>query len=551
MAFDKNGASGSSEELDAYGVWVKSEPQDMVSGLNDAVGFGGGAVPFDSDFNAAFDDIGISGLGISDFDGEASPVNIDDFQINSFGDDNSMGEDNGLPQEVSAQLLLKIADEISSIRDELTTLKREFADIRAENGFPAESGVLFGEETESDDEKIALTGDEMDNILSSAGFSEEDAAYDALREEEAAALRKLSEQNEAEGQEDTPAEGEGTAEETEEPEEEIIDIDFDELGIDLDDELAGRVGEAPAPETAAPPEIDPADELANIEAAAEAQAAAQEYDLSLAEGFLLDSIDEINEMRDLKLDGAAPLSPAPADTSYLDAYPFALENPVFDEPFPGETNININVDLGDVALRLDEASLEESGGSPEDDPFSLDEASLGIDAAALGLEDFSIESPALVDEFESMDLSDAVIEDPDISAGLSEPVLEEPNLGDISLDMSDIGDFAQAAGLDSKDDSLAQVIPEGFELGTAEEAAPLDDDLETLADDVGITVDIDDLALSAGDTAISPDMQGDLKNMLSYMDHLLESLPEEKIEEFAKSEYFDTYKKIFKELGLV
>jgi len=46
-------------------------------------------------------------------------------------------------------------------------------------------------------------------------------------------------------------------------------------------------------------------------------------------------------------------------------------------------------------------------------------------------------------------------------------------------------------------------------------------------------------------------LKNELKNVLSYMDHLLESLPEEKIEEFAQSEYFDKYKKIFKELGLV
>jgi hypothetical protein len=42
----------------------------------------------------------------------------------------------------------------------------------------------------------------------------------------------------------------------------------------------------------------------------------------------------------------------------------------------------------------------------------------------------------------------------------------------------------------------------------------------------------------------------ELKNVLSYMDQLLESLPENKIEEFARSEYFDTYKKLFKDLGL-
>jgi hypothetical protein len=43
----------------------------------------------------------------------------------------------------------------------------------------------------------------------------------------------------------------------------------------------------------------------------------------------------------------------------------------------------------------------------------------------------------------------------------------------------------------------------------------------------------------------------EVKTVLSYMDQLLESLPEDKIEEFARSEYFDTYKKLFEELGLV
>jgi hypothetical protein len=35
------------------------------------------------------------------------------------------------------------------------------------------------------------------------------------------------------------------------------------------------------------------------------------------------------------------------------------------------------------------------------------------------------------------------------------------------------------------------------------------------------------------------------------MDQLLASLPEEKIDEFANSKYFDSYKKLFNELGLV
>jgi hypothetical protein len=42
----------------------------------------------------------------------------------------------------------------------------------------------------------------------------------------------------------------------------------------------------------------------------------------------------------------------------------------------------------------------------------------------------------------------------------------------------------------------------------------------------------------------------ELRTVLSYMDILLESLPDEKIEEFARSEHFEPYKKLFKELGL-
>lgn len=46
-------------------------------------------------------------------------------------------------------------------------------------------------------------------------------------------------------------------------------------------------------------------------------------------------------------------------------------------------------------------------------------------------------------------------------------------------------------------------------------------------------------------------LKNEIKSVLIYLDQLLESLPEAKIEEFAKSEHFITYKKLFKELGLL
>ena len=42
----------------------------------------------------------------------------------------------------------------------------------------------------------------------------------------------------------------------------------------------------------------------------------------------------------------------------------------------------------------------------------------------------------------------------------------------------------------------------------------------------------------------------DIRKLLLYLDRLLESLPEEKIEEFANSEFFSLYRQVFERLGL-
>ena len=49
---------------------------------------------------------------------------------------------------------------------------------------------------------------------------------------------------------------------------------------------------------------------------------------------------------------------------------------------------------------------------------------------------------------------------------------------------------------------------------------------------------------------ITSDLMTEIKAVLTYMDKLLENLPDEKIEEVAHSEQFETYKKLFVELGL-
>jgi hypothetical protein len=56
----------------------------------------------------------------------------------------------------------------------------------------------------------------------------------------------------------------------------------------------------------------------------------------------------------------------------------------------------------------------------------------------------------------------------------------------------------------------------------------------------------------APQTAQMPDvLYQDMKKLLAYLDRLLESLPEEKIDQFARSEYFDLYRKVFEYFDLV
>jgi hypothetical protein len=51
-------------------------------------------------------------------------------------------------------------------------------------------------------------------------------------------------------------------------------------------------------------------------------------------------------------------------------------------------------------------------------------------------------------------------------------------------------------------------------------------------------------------TSLDQNLMEQVKTVLTYMDQLLENLPEEKIEEFARSEHFESYKKLFDELGI-
>jgi hypothetical protein len=674
---------GSSDELDEYGVWVKSEPQDLSSvGLEtqdftESSGMVMDELPdFDTDFDAGLGENDSSGLAGDDFEvpdldipepleleagspdeeaGEAldfedlsipeetaaaasvdegfTEVDMEDFLD---GDPDDLAEPAGAEPvfetqeqekpsggaDLSTQLLIKIADELSSIRNELSTLKKEFSAIRregpGEDKGEAQKKGFFDEE---EDEKIALTGDELDNILNTADFTEE-AGADATEElpgaypspetgdlipsdstqviEESALPDLLSEQDDIIGAEaelqaedvsplefETENSGgaveEDAGEEGAEDDDIVIDLDFD--GIDP---------EALTEDSPREPEPSPENNIALD---------AEEFDINM------DFAGDLAESEESSL---------PEDTGTVEAPDATASEESFtlpDEPLPEETE----------ELRI----LREEGAKPmtlpPEDTSYLDEEAVEESAEALSLDSFSLDEPETEPALEesgfnetALDLSNAVIDEPDLSAGITENPLEEPSLDAFSLDeeaeeeAADIvvdldfeeapvdisfGDTAAEAGgeepeisISGEDENLeldipedgsagepfpaeenfAQVIPEGFVVESDDSRGPLDEDLE---EDILSEGDIDtlgkgspvlDMDEPAGEDALAiepapsddeslnipNDIKQELKTVLSYMDQLLESLPEDKIEEFAKSEYFDTYKKLFKELGL-
>jgi hypothetical protein len=377
---------------------------------------------------------------------------------------------------LSTELLLRIAEELSSIRKELTSLKHDFLEHRRkkaesetipteelldlsaeeskpiiEEPEPVHSGGFFDD---SGDEKIALTGDELDNILLSADFTEE--AGTEVTEDFGIVIEEES------------IETEVNAEAGEEP---IIDPEKDSEELQKLREEGVMVTITRAPEDTS----------------------------------LLETEEISHDEEDVGIEKNLDLSDAVIDEPELQV----IENPVQEPVLEGISFDDSSLDMGDEAI---EEALEEP--EVEIPPPSSEEPTLEIPES---VEPAAYEEPAQPVVEEALEEPEAEIPPPS-----EEPTLEIPE----------------------------SVEPAAYEEPTqpvVEEATPSESIAEDKEPEEASPVEV---AAEAA-AKIPSSIKDELKTVLSYMDQLLESLPEEKIEEFASSKYFDTYKKLFAELGIV
>jgi hypothetical protein len=575
--YDDRSNIGSSEELDEYGVWVKSEPQDLsstmpemedlpdfddeIAGSMDLPGFDDTEIPAETaDFvpEIEFEEIpedsdlpegqdptevdkdGFTEVSMNDF--------LDEEELESINKGIDIGDLDNIPDfpeelpeipkvpedkvpenkapagisgsDLSNQLLMKIADELSSIKKELSSLKSELSSIRNTQGesqdvHGASGGGFFDEE---DDEKIALTGDELDNILNTANFTEESGSGESV-EDDFSAFE--SPDTETETENDLLS---GKPDIIEDNEAEIPSVEEEAIEFDGDLDVVKPAGDF---------RPEPLEEISD------------DFDVSLdlSEDITGGEDAEIPVSDDglgsLREEGFNPMTQVDGDTSYLEEDPLAsipeeeqidFSGAVIDEPDLSSRiteNPVTDPSIENISIDIDMEEPEDTGAESED--FTVErEATMEIPVTEEPLIDdfFPISEPGLPPAAEA----------PEASA-VEAPVPEESDNFNIEIPETEEIDFTAEPPAAEEPGSLTEpMVVEGPDSFIAEPPAG--------REPVPVSS-------PENEDGIPSNLKQELKTVLSYMDQLLESLPEDKIEEFAKSEYFDTYKKLFEELGLV
>lgn len=408
--------------------------------------------------------------------------------------------------EPSSDLLQKIVLELSSIKEELVSLRGQLSSLKTSNQpMPSpedelevpEEGSPGGFFDEEDDDTIALTGDELDNILNTADFTEEVATDESL-DEPSMSLLQISDDVEL-----LPEDG---IYETKEPGIEAIELPTIISTPEEFESLSTQEGVTPITNLSEDTSfLDSTDDEFNLELEMPL------VDVPLVEPNSTDLDSIIDSALDIEDIGVADLNSTPeqpepeiildfdsddeAVISTVDSFPEPLEE--IEDALELEEFVETE-DLGGLELLAEESELEE-----------LEELSSDEDSPSTPIEEFeSLVSPSVT--------------------GSDAPTPPEENLHERNSDV--------------EAEQPKQNYPSSEMLQESDEApAPSSLSLPSVAE----------TALGEHENQVPDKLKHDVKSVLLYLDQLLASLPEEKIEEFASSEYYDTYKRLFDDLGLL
>ena len=447
-------------------------------------------------------------LAITEEDNVQSAPVIDEIKSDSV----TQNKEETTETTVNNELLEKIVSDLSGLKDEINSLKNDLAELKEKNTLdnissgqndgeqPAESEIELPVQSEpaeepggffnsdEEDDTIALSGDELSNIVSNADFTEEtaepDTQYDESTEEtvtEEQPEQELPEDFSADFSNDTPF---GGIEDTVIPDEEPDTG----LSMDINEEI---LEEPNLDDIETNADIPEEIEIPKVDDIAETQDEEPDLDDILVESSSTDFMDSVTDSTNMQPD-------------------IEITEPV--EPELAEEEAAITKE------EADDITSEYSADTAENTEPVLDE-----DAALELPEESSSDAENTAEESTDDIFNETAIEDAQHT--------QDAMMNDIMNEAPSVDNALSEENVDylSKDNTVL----------SDDEAAVAESEPEPSAE------------TEQTDTSDLPsDIKEDVKSVLLYMDQLLENLPEDKIMEFAKSEQFTTYKKLFNELGL-
>mgnify|MGYP007101843227 FL=1 len=453
-----------------------------------------------------------------------------------------------------------------------------------------ETGGFFSA-SEDEDDTIALSGNELDNIMNTADFTEAVDAEDEQTDETGEKPEAVADDTVPAGEPEAAAEAEIEEEAASAPE---FSVEADD-GISLDEALDGTSEEENVQNTEeelSEPEADEANAAPTAEEDLSEEPSATEEDDSAAQSQIPADFTDDEALGAIEEDIEIP-SDIDSGLS-LDVSDETLEEPVFEnaEEEP-ESEISIpkveDFSETEAETKQEDSILVESSSDDFMESVCEAESTESVSEGEPEASKIPEEPIPSIPTSESADIpvedidADAVIDDilapePEIGEAISEENLdylkEDKNIdsAEITMESAEEDPFPSIEAVqepenesaESESDALPtdseELLAEPQEVTAAEDAEELpSEEAETSTALSDEELEIDESRPEAepiekmqavSDAEISDSLKNDVKSVLLYMDQLLENLPEDKIVEFAKSEQFTTYKRLFNELGL-
>ena len=441
--------------------------------------------------------------------------------------------------------------------------------------------------TDDGDETIALSGDELTNIMNTSELSESDGEAEESVSEEPVVEDNIVEPEPFVSEETAVSEEEVQTEEI--PEETIVEETFEEPVLSdtsIDDNVTPSedITFDFEDKNLEEPDIENIhlDDMDNSELPEEISIPKEDdnFFVESTSSDFMDSINSVSEEQteeisepesDDTIEEAIAEEAPVTERAEADTVTFETTDTIFEEPAEKSEENDVEFDSPDTLFEehfdttdtiladIEEAPAiqEETPAIQEETPSNQEEVPAPQEAAPApqeasqpeeAKEDNSLEdvfSEAASEAFNDVDTSFEPVEAEESEAAETEAVSEAPETAAVTEAPEQASEEPVE---DNEVPTVEKVISQSSEANIDSNFAEVDNlDTNITADNIDYLNSDKD---AASKKASNEDLKRDIKSVLLYMDQLLENLPEEKIMEFAKSDEFVTYKKLFSELGL-